>query len=247
MNLTPSVPEPPGQPQADGFHTTRWSLIAQAGSSTNIGAMESLCRAYWKPVYYFVRRRGHGHEDARDLTQEFFARLLEKNWLGDADRGRGRFRSFLLGAVNHFLNNEWNRTRAVKRGGGFSFVSFDVVPDHEFPGAFAGDTESPERQFDRKWLNTILATVVGRLRAEFAASGKDGHFEVLKVFLTENRGSHPYAEAAANLGMSESGVKAAIWRLRQRYGELFRAEVAQTVQDPSEVEDEIRYLLGLMK
>lgn len=199
------------------------------------------------PLYFYIRRKGYGHEDAQELTQEFFSRLLQRNWLDTADHERGRFRSFLLGAVNHFVNNEWNRSQRLKRGGGAAFVSFETVTDHERLEAEVNNLDTPEVIFDRKWLQTILATVLSRLKGELAVTGREHQFEVLKVFLTEDRGSHPYAEAAEKLGMSESGVKAAIWRLRQRYGELFRAEVEQTVQHPSEVDDEIRHLLGLMK
>lgn len=248
--MSPSRIEMSDQNSAGGFNTTRWTLIRAAGAPTEdeskAHALERLCSAYWMPLFHYIRRKGHAQEEARELTQEFFARLLQKNWLGDADPGRGRFRSFLLGAANHFLNNEWSRSQRLKRGGGASFVSFDAVPDHEWLEADARQGETPELQFDRKWLHAILATVLGRLKEELGAAGRDRHFEVLKVFLTEDRGTHPYAEAAAELGMSESGVKAAIWRMRQRYGEIFREEVALTVQDPSEVDDEIRHLLGIM-
>lgn len=234
-----------------GFLTTQWSLIQSAGGSAddqNQGdALGRLCAAYWLPVFHYIRRKGYSWEDSQELTQEFFARLLEKNWLCDADRERGRFRSFLLGAVNHFLSNEWNRSQSLKRGGGVAFVSFEAMPDHECLEADVNRGESPELQFDRKWLHTMLATVLGRLRNEFAMAGRERHFEVLKVFLTEDRGTHPYAAAASDLSMSESGVKAAIWRMRQRYGEIFREEVTLTVRDPSEVDGEIRHLLGIMR
>lgn len=236
---------------ADGeFCTTRWSLVLRAGSlepETSGQALEQLCRVYWMPLFMFVRKKGYSKEDAQDLTQEFFARLLAQNWLDRADPKLGRFRSFLLGAATHFLNNEWNRSQRLKRGGGTAFVAYEAVSENEWLAATADLDATPESLYEKKWLHTILATVMRRLKEELTLAGRGRHFDVLKVFLTGHRGSQPYAEAAAELGLSESAVKAAIWRLRQRYGEIFREEVSQTVVDPGETEEEIRHLLRVIR
>jgi RNA polymerase sigma-70 factor (ECF subfamily) len=207
--------------------------------------MEELCRAYWYPLYAYVRRRGHGVEEAQDLTQEFFARLLEKHWVGEADPGRGRFRSFLLMAVNHFLANEWRRSQAAKRGGGQPVISLDATAE----GRYAQETAStltPEKLYQRRWALSLFDRALGRLRAEYAARGRTRLFACLKEFLSEESAEGDYARLGAELEMSPGAVAAAVHRLRQHYRELVREEVAHTVETPAEMEDEIRSLLAAL-
>ncbi len=227
------------------FATTQWTMILHAQGEDSQAARDALarlCRTYWFPLYAFVRRRGHSPEDAEDLTQEFFARLLRCNWIEDARRERGRFRSFLLAALKHFLANEWDRARASKRGGGQVPVSLN---DTNAEGRYQlepADTMSADRIFERRWAMTLLDGVMARLRAEHVAAGKTEFYNQLKPCLIGARASAPYAEIAARLGMSEGAVKVAVHRLRQRYRTLLREEISQTVTGPDEVDEELRYL-----
>ena len=205
--------------------------------------MEKLCAIYWYPLYAFVRRRGHSAHDAQDLTQGFFARLLEKKDLASVDRARGRFRSFLLAALEHFLINEWHRARTQKRGGAALLFSFDAL-DAESRLRHEPATDSPEQIYDRRWAMTLLDQVMARLRTEMAGAGKLAHFEALKFCLTGERTA--YAEVGARLAMSEGAVKVAVHRLRERYRALLRAEIAETVATPEEIEDELRALLAAL-
>ena len=205
--------------------------------------MEKLCTTYWYPLYAFVRRRGHSAHDAQDLTQGFFARLLEKKDLASVDRARGRFRSFLLAALDHFLINEWHRARTQKRGGATVLFSFDAL-DAESRLRHEPATDSPEQIYDRRWAMTLLDQVMARLRTEMAGAGKLAHFEALKFCLTGERTA--YAEVGARLAMSEGAVKVAVHRLRERYRALLRAEIAETVATPEEIEDELRALLAAL-
>ena len=205
--------------------------------------MEKLCAIYWYPLYAFVRRRGHSAHDAQDLTQGFFARLLEKKDLASVDRARGRFRSFLLAALDHFLINEWHRARTQKRGGATVLFSFDAL-DAESRLRHEPATDSPEQIYDRRWAMTLLDQVMARLRTEMAGAGKLAHFEALKFCLTGERTA--YAEVGARLAMSEGAVKVAVHRLRERYRALLRAEIAETVATPEEIEDELRALLAAL-
>jgi RNA polymerase sigma-70 factor (ECF subfamily) len=207
-------------------------------------ALEKLCRAYWFPIYAFVRRQGHGPHDAQDLTQEFFARVLEKNYFADADRAKGRFRSFLLASLKHFLANEWDKAKAQKRGGGQVMIPIDIK-SAENSGGFE-PADNAEKIFERRWALTLLEQVLRRLRAEYVRDGKENLFEQLKPTLTEVSRSVRYAEIAARLGTSEGAVKVAVHRLRQRYREVLRAEIADTVASPGEVEDEIRNLFAAL-
>ncbi|HXP59125.1 MAG TPA: sigma factor [Dongiaceae bacterium] len=241
----------PGEHDAGSFATTHWSVVARAGAATTVestAALDRLCRQYWQPLYYFVRRRGYNEPDAQDLTQGFFARLLEKGSIEAADRQRGRFRTFLLTALGNYLANEWDRANRQKRGGGQHFLSLD-----EAVSAEAGyqllprDTATPDRLYDRRWAHGLLEAVLRRLRQEFDARHGGGRFEVLKEFLFADRGEVSYADAAARIGLSEAATKSAIYRLRQRYGELFADEIAQTVTRPEEVDDEIRHLLAALE
>jgi len=224
------------------FLPTRWTLIYTAKEGTSPRAEEALanlCRSYWYPLYVYVRRCGHDAHEAQDLTQEFFARLLAKNYLSEVERGKGKFRSFLLVCLKHFLANEWDRARARKRGGGQTIVPLDAEsrytkePSHEL---------TPDKLFDRQWALTLLDQVLARLRKEFAAEGKAETFNTLKVFLTAGKGAISYAEVARKLGTSDGAAKVAVHRMRKRYRELLRDEIAQTVSDPARIEEEIRAL-----
>jgi RNA polymerase sigma-70 factor (ECF subfamily) len=253
----PVLPErPPSEGAADanpardsGFRTTHWSAVLAArdkDSSQAQQALAELCQTYWYPLYAYIRRRGNSPADAEDLTQGFFERLLEKDYLGDLTPGMGRFRSFLLTALKHFLANEWDRAQTRKRGGGqviFSIESQDAEERYRFEPV---EHVTPETLFEQRWALTILERVLARLREEFAAGEKAGLFEELKGFLSADQPGGTYAEIAARTGMKEGTVKVAVHRLRRRYGELLRAEIADTVNDPGEVEAEIRHLIAVI-
>jgi RNA polymerase sigma-70 factor (ECF subfamily) len=222
----------------------------RAGTDTtgdSMAALDRLCHQYWQPLYYFVRRRGYNEQDAQDLTQGFFARLLDKGSIGAADRERGRFRTFLLKALQNYLTNEWDRMNRQKRGGGLQFLSLELADNAEAGyQLLPPDTATPDQLYDRRWAQAVLEAVLRRLRQEFDARNGCGRFEILKEFLFSDRGQISYTDAAASIGLSESAAKSAIYRLRQRYAELFAEEIAQTVATPEDVDDEIRYLLAVM-
>jgi len=231
------------------FATTHWSVVLTAGRRDTTrarDALESLCRVYWLPIYAFVRRQGHTTHDAQDLTQAFFARLLEKNSFADADRNRGRFRTFLLAALKHFLANEWDKAHAKKRGGWRVVIPLDASSAETAGGLEPADNSTPEKIFERRWALAVLTQVLRRLRAEHVRDGKEALFEQLKPTLTEASHDVRYAEIAARLGTSEGAVKTAVHRLRRRYRELLRSEIAGTVGDPGEIEDEIRNLFAAL-
>lgn len=231
------------------FVTTHWSVVVAAGRADTARARDALarlCQTYWHPLYAYVRRVGHSPHDAQDLTQEFFARLLEKNFLAGADESRGRFRSFLLASLKHFLANEWHKARAQKRGGGQIPVPIDMAAAETSIGFEPADTTTAEKIYERRWALTLLDRVLRRLREEFVRDGKEKLFEQLKPTLTEASRSVRYAEMAARLGTSEGAVKVAVHRLRQRYREILRAEIAETVAGPDEVEDELRNLFAAL-
>jgi RNA polymerase sigma factor (sigma-70 family) len=232
---------------AERFGLTHWSVVLAAGSGDSSHArvaLEKLCRTYWFPIYAFVRRQGHRPHDAQDLTQEFFARLLEKGSLADVDRSKGRFRSFLLGALKHFLANEWDKARAKKRGGGQVLIPIDIQSAETSGGFEPADNITAETIFERRWALTLLDQVLRRLREEFVRDGKEKLFDELKLTLTEASRSVRYADIAVRLGASEGAVKVAVHRMRQRYRELLRAEIADTVASPAEIDDEIRNLFA---
>jgi len=222
-------------------------LSAGEGSLPNAqAALERLCRAYWYPLYAYVRRQGRSVEEAQDLTQEFFARLLQKEYLRHTDPARGRFRTFLLTALKRFLVNDWEKGRAARRGGGQQIISWDErVTETRFL-AESADQSTPEKAFEKRWALIVLEQVLERLRDEFTASGHAERFERLKVLLWGEKGSPPYAEVAAELGLTEGALKVAVHRLRQRYRELLRAEVANTVARPEDVDDELRHLIAVI-
>jgi RNA polymerase sigma factor (sigma-70 family) len=237
-------PVPPG---AARFATTRWSLVVSAGSDSSPegrAALESLCAAYWYPLYAFERRGGTAAEDARDMVQGFFAELLEKDYLAQADRERGRFRTFLITAFRHFASKARERERALKRGGGRPNLPLDFEDGESRYLREPSDERTPERLFERRWALTLLDEAMARLRAEHAAAGRGELFEALRGCLgAGGRETGPYAGIGARLGMSEGAVKVAVHRLRRRYRDVLRAAIAETVADPSEVDDEIRHLM----
>jgi len=235
---------------ASHFVTTRWSQVVAAGRPTDStharAALEQLCQTYWYPLYAFVRRQGHAPHDAQDLTQEFFARLLERNALGAADRERGRFRSFLLATLKNFLRDEWDKLRAQKRGGGQNLISLDAGDAESRYALEPVNTLTADRIFERRWAMLLLDRAVERLRTEHQAAGKLAQFEALKASLAGARESQPYSELAAQLGQSEGAVKVAVHRLRQRYREVIRAEIAETVASEAEVEAELKHLMAAL-
>lgn len=230
------------------FATTRWSLVAAArdpAAPEARQALAELCGLYWYPVYAYVRRRGHDHHAAEDLTQAFFARLLEKHDVAAADRTRGRFRSFLLTACQHFLANRHDHETAKKRGGGAVHVSLDLDRASERFAREPAVDDSPERAFGRLWALDLLGRTVEALRGEYADSGRARLFDELKACLTGGAGAG-YAELAERLGLTEGAVKVAVHRLRQRYRDRLRGAIAETVASPKEVDDEIRDLFAAL-
>lgn len=231
------------------FATTHWSLIVAArgpAAPEARAALAQLCRSYWYPLYAFIRRQGHGADAAQDLTQEFFTRLLEHDFLAAIDRDKGRFRSFLLAACKHFLANERDRACAQKRGGGQSPVSLDL---DSAEGRYTREPAhhiTPERLFEQRWALTLLDRVLARLREEHTARGKEALFDHLRVFLVGEGHSPAQLEVAARLGLSPGAMRVAVHRLRQRYRDLLRQEIAATVDDPREVDEEIRQLFAAL-
>ena len=239
-----SVQTGPGE-----FGSTHWSVVLSAGDSKSPqaeDALEQLCHSYWYPLYAFVRRRGQSPEDAQDLTQEFFARLLEKKYLKLADRERGKFRAFLLTSLKHFLVNEWEKARTAKRGGGQAALPLEeelaesrylAEPSRELP---------PDQMFEKRWAITVLEQVLARLRQESVAAGKGELFELLKDFLWGDKNLASQTEIGASLGLSASAVKSAVHRLRLRYRELLRSEIANTVARSEDIDEELRYLVSVL-
>lgn len=229
------------------FATTHWSVVLAAGhggSSAASEALEKLCRTYWYPLYAYVRRRGSDVHEAEDLTQEFFARLLDKNSLAGIKREGGKFRSFLLTALKHFLINEWQQRQTAKRGGGKPIISLDELDAEKRYQFEPADSATPELLFERRWAATVLDQVMRRLRERYTADGQAELFEALQSCLTGAKQTLAYAKLAAKLSTTESAVKMAVHRLRKRYGECLRAEIALTVNSPAEVEEEIRCLIA---
>jgi RNA polymerase sigma-70 factor (ECF subfamily) len=229
---------------AGQFKTTRWSVVLAARLPDAAPALANICQNYWYPLYVFVRRQGYSPHDAQDLTQAFFSSLLEKNFLAEVERSKGRFRSFLLAALKHFLSNERERARAQKRGGGRPMISIDEQSAETRYRIEPADVLTPEKLFERRWALTLLEKVLADLRQEYARDGKNKLFEQLKDCLVDGKHSIPYAELAARAGSSEGAIKVAVHRLRRRYRELLRAEIARTVASADEVEDELRHLFA---
>jgi RNA polymerase sigma-70 factor (ECF subfamily) len=232
-------------PLGKTFVTTRWSVVLAAGrksSPHSDRAMGELCQTYWYPLYAYVRRRGYSKEDAEDLTQAFFARFLEKNCLEGLKAERGKFRAFLLASLKHFLANEWDKSQRQKRGGGVQHLSLDWQSADERYHLDPPDPASPDRAFDREWALALLECVITRLRDECAADGKARLFEQAKGYLMVGEKTIPCADAAQVLGMDEGAVRVAVHRLRKRYRQLLRNEIAQTLADSSQVDEELRSL-----
>jgi len=214
------------------------------GSPSAAVALEELCRTYWYPLYAYVRHQGHSPADAEDLTQAFFAKFLEKNYLAAVDSNRGRFRAFLLASLKHFLANEWDRSQRQKRGGGATLLSLDYQGADTRYQIDPPDHLSPDKLYDRAWATTLLERVIFRLREENEAEGRAGQFEQLKGYLMVGTNNIPYAAAATALGMSEGTVRVAVHRLRRRYRELLQQEIIQTLADPAQADEEMRALMG---
>lgn len=209
-------------------------------------AMEHLCRLYWYPVFHFIRRTGHSQHDAQDLTQSFFARFVEKQWLEKADRSRGRFRSFLLMILKRFLAGEWKRENAIKRAGNLDWLSLNMETAESRYSLEPADTTTPDQSFEKQWALTLLETVMHSLKKQYEDDKKSELFEKLKPCLMGSRESQPYAELGADLHMSESAVKVAVHRLRKQYRTCLRAEIAHTVSSPSEIDEEMKHLIRVL-
>ena len=231
------------------FTTTHWSVVVRAGGtdSAHAGqALDQLCRTYWYPLYVFVRRKGHSPHDAEDLTQAFFARLLEKKYVAQADRERGRFRTFLLAALTHFLADEWDKARRLKRGGGREIISFDAASAEERYRLEPVDQLDAAKLYERRWVTTLFDQVLARLEQEFRNEGKGELFDGLKSSLLAEDCGLTYSQLGARLSLNEDAVKQAVHRMRRRYRELFHDEIAQTVAGPGEVEEELKHLFAVL-
>jgi RNA polymerase sigma-70 factor (ECF subfamily) len=231
------------------FATTRWSVVLKVGrndTTRSQAALEQLCRNYWPPLYAYVRRLGHSPENAQDLTQEFFARLLGQNVVAKADPERGRFRSFLLASLKNFLAHEREKARAQKRGGRVQIVPLDRGAAETTCVQSVAAEDTPDKAYDRQWALSLLDLTLRRLRKEYSDCGRDDLFLVLKDTLSGGRSGIPYRELGVRLAMSEGAVKVAAHRLRQRYREALREEIASTVSGPEEVEEELRHLFAAL-
>lgn len=241
-----SNPAESGGKPREAFRTTRWSMVLRASDLESQAAqrdMEHLCRACWYPIYAFVRRQGYSPEDAQDLAQGFFVHVLENNVLAHADPERGRFRSFLLGALRHFVSNEARKQRTEKRGGRVTFVPLDGDDDEERFDREIAHPDSPEKLFERNWAENLLQRAVKALESDYANAGKLHLFTALQPYLAGSANPNSYEELAKTLGMSTGTIAVSVYRMRRRYGELLREEIAQTVENPADVEQEIRMLL----
>lgn len=242
MLLSPGSSTPTG---AARFETTHWSIVLKAGQGAE-EALVKLCRVYWVPLYAYTRRRGHSVHEAQDLTQGFFAHVLENRGLANVAPYKGRFRSFLLVSLKHYLDNHWHKQRTLKRGGGQVFISWEELQPRERETMEPSDQLSPEKLFDREWALTLLDRVVKQLEKECVAARKGDLFLKLRDYLTGDCSGRPYGEIAAELNMSEGAVKVAVHRLRRRFGELVREQIERTVANPAEVDDEIRELFAAL-
>jgi RNA polymerase sigma-70 factor (ECF subfamily) len=239
-----------GANKADHFTATNWTIVLAAGQTDldrAAGALESICSRYWQPVYVFVRRRGSSPHDAEDLTQAFFAHLLQNEALKTIDRGKGKFRSFLLASLTNFLNNDWQKQKALKRGGQIRTISWDEAEAEDLYQHEPVDQVTPEKLFERRWAFTVMEQVLSRLKSEHQNKpDKQELFEKLSPQLTREIAKGELAEIAAQLQMTEGAVKVALHRLRRRFGELLRSQVAYTVAEPDLVEEEIRHLFSVI-
>jgi len=232
------------------FVTTHWSVVRRAGKGDSpeaTQALEHLCRSYWYPLYAFIRRKGHSPADAQDLTQDFFARFLEKHYLALADQNRGKFRTFLLRSLEHFLINEWNKASAAKRGGTKPPISWDQQDAESRYLLEPMDGASPDKLFEKRWALGLLDLALERLRQDYVDSHKEGLFDALKPCIWEQDSSGSYERIGLKLGMSEGAVKVAAYRMRLRYRELLCEEVANTVDTQADVDEELRYLAAVLR
>ena len=237
-------------PPARWFATTHWSVVlaAKTGDSpTAADALEKLCRAYWAPLYAYIRREGHDATEAQDLTQEFFARLLARDYLQHLRHQEGKFRSFLLTYLKNFLSEQRRKAGAQKRGGGQVFVSLDATAGEEGYLLEPVDELTPDQVFERRWAQAVLQTALNRLREEYSVRGQAALFERLQDYQPRELGGRSYAQLGEELGMTEAAVKSAVQRMRQRHRELLREEVAQTVTRPEEIEEELRHFRTLLR
>jgi RNA polymerase sigma factor (sigma-70 family) len=243
------MPPPPTSTNSSQFPSTRWSTILKAGSTENPDshdALSRLCERYWYPLYAYVRRRGYPFQKAQDLTQDFFAVLLEKNYLKDVQRERGKFRSFLLASLNHFLANDWDRSNAQKRGGGkVMFLSDLSSAENRYQLEPAHDL-TPQHIFEKCWALALLDQTFRRLEEDMAKQGNQQHFGTLKPYLIPQSENSSYKDIAKVLNMTEGAVKVAVFRLRKRFRELLCEEIADTIDNPHELEDEIRYFINIL-
>ena len=231
------------------FATTHWSVIVGAGDSASPevdASLEKLCRIYWPAIYAYVRRQGRSRSEAADLTQSYFARFLQKQFLKDVDRSKGKFRSFLLKSLNHFLADEWRRDHAQKRGGFQVALSLDTDDWEKNFGHELKSDITPEKLFERRWALTLFEEAMSRLRGELVVSGKEREFDLLKEFLGQSSTDGSYSNAAAKLGLSENTVAVRVYRLRRRYAQLVREEVASTVVKTDEIDAELNHLLNVI-
>jgi RNA polymerase sigma-70 factor (ECF subfamily) len=241
------------EPLAKGsglFTTTHWSVVLAAGradSPAAAQALEQLCRIYWYPLYVFVRRQGHEAHDAEDLTQEFLARFLAKEYFGRANPALGRFRNYLLACLKHFLSEQWRQSGRLKRGGGQTIVSWDGQTAEEHYQSEPADPMTPEKVYERRWALTLLEQALTRLGEEQSVAGKGEVFAQLKDYLWGEGSGTGYVEVAARLDLTEGALKVAVHRLRHRYRELLREEVAQTVAAVHEIDEELRYLVSVIR
>jgi RNA polymerase sigma-70 factor (ECF subfamily) len=231
------------------FNTTQWSVVlaAQGQSTAADEALEKLCRTYWRPLYAFVRREGRGVEEAQDLTQAFFARLLERRDFDAVRREKGRLRSYLLVALKNFLANEWQRARAIKRGEGRALIPLNELLAHAGAEVEPADTLSPDKIYERRWALTVLEQVLERLGHEYRNDGKGALFDRFKQLLVGEPDHLLQAQIAAELGMNENAVKQAYHRFRKRYRELLHDQIAHTVAVPGDIEDELRHLIAVLR
>jgi RNA polymerase sigma factor (sigma-70 family) len=230
--------------------TTQWSqvLAARDGSDTEArAALESLCQTYWQPLYAYIRHQGSDPDEARDLTQGYFAEFLEKDFLADVDPDKGRFRSFLLASLRHFLSHERERSRALKRGGSALTLSFDTQAGETRYATQPTEAMTPVEVFEHRWAITVLDRAMDRLAAQSQEAGSWPQFQKLRQYLTSAEPQVPYGEAAEELGMSEGAIRTAVHRLRKRYGQALRAEIAQTVANPADTDEEVRHLLAIVR
>ena len=245
-----ALPCVPGLARGAGqFTTTHWSVVltaAEGSGTVSAEAVAQLCSAYWYPLYAYVRRKGYEASDAQDLTQEFFARFLEKHSVGTVDRRKGKFRSFLLASLEHFLAKEWTRAHRLKRGGGKTFVAWDGCDPEERYRLEPAHTETAEHTYERRWALAVLEQAMARLADEYAGAGKGPVFAALQPFLSGDEGSVSYPNLARQLEMGEGAVRVAVHRLRQRYGDAVRAEIARVVPRPEDADDELRHLFAAL-